>query len=234
MVSQVERPPTLVLAAVNHLREAILHGEFYPGESLPEVHLSKIFKISRGTIREALRNLQEEGIVQIIAHRGAIVTELSAKKAEEIYTLRAQLEPYAVRLTMEKFGFSALDIHKLQSIVEELGELQQGDDPYAVVSIDMKFHRLVYNRCEHQLLLQVLGSLRSLTRLFILNTKIFQSDLTRDDISHQTILDSIRSCDPERAEDITKQHIIFAGKSLVKHMIMKSSSKSSNTAEKTI
>ena len=116
---------------------------FIPGESLPEVHLSKIFKISRGTIPEALRNLQEEGIVQIIAHRGAIVTELSAKKAEEIYTLRAQLEPYAVRLTMEKFGFSALDIHKLQSIVEELGELQQGDDPYAVVSIDMKFHRFV-------------------------------------------------------------------------------------------
>jgi DNA-binding GntR family transcriptional regulator len=134
---------------------------------------------------------------------------------------------------MEKFGFSTQDIHKLQSIVEKLGELQEGDDPYAVVSIDMKFHRLLYNRCEHQLLLQVLGSLQSLTRLFILNTKIFQSDLTRDDFSHQTILDSIRSGDPERAEAILKKHIIFAGKSLVDHMKMKSSSKSSTTVEKT-
>ena len=218
MVTKVDRPPTLTLAAVNHLRNAILRGEFLPGEALPEVQLSKVLNVSRGTVREALRKLQEEGIVEIITHRGAIVTDLSIQKASEIYTLRAQLEPYAVRLVMEASGYGKQELRKLQRFVKDLSKIERDRKPYDAVEVDMLFHQTLCESCHHELLLDVLRGLQSLTRVFILNTKLYQSDSMRDDVSHLEIVELLKQADPTLAEQTVRRHINLAGQSLVDHM----------------
>src|SRR5208283_1850229 len=99
------RPPTLTATVVDHIRAAIVQGQFAPGAPLHEVDLCNLLGVSRGTVREALRQLRDENLVEIVPHRGACVTTLSPRRAWEIYTLRAQLEPYAVRLAIEREAY---------------------------------------------------------------------------------------------------------------------------------
>lgn len=75
------RPETLVSAVISYIRDAIIRGEFPPGSQLAEQALSRQLATSRGTVREALRALAEPGLVQIFPHRGAFVSQLSARSA---------------------------------------------------------------------------------------------------------------------------------------------------------
>ena len=97
--------------------------------------------VSRGTAREALRLLHQEGaLVEIIPHRGAFVIKLTVERAREIYTLRALLEPYAVRVAMENKAYTEEDLWELQQLVQRLGELENERNDPALVKTDMEFH----------------------------------------------------------------------------------------------
>ncbi|MFV2064514.1 MAG: GntR family transcriptional regulator [Chloroflexota bacterium] len=91
----LERPPSLVDAVVAHIREDIIRGAHAPGQSLAEAGLAEELGTSRGTVREALRELGSLGLVTRSPHKGAVVSTLTAKDVEEIDTLRAALEPFA-------------------------------------------------------------------------------------------------------------------------------------------
>jgi len=212
------RPLTLTATVADHIRESIVRGQLAPGAPLHEVDLCNSLGISRGTVREALRQLQDENLVEIVPHQGACVTTLSPKRAWEIYTLRAQLEPYAVRLAMERKAYRPQDLEELDLLVRRLGELERQGDPFDVVSADMEFHRVMCERSEHELVLDTLRSLRFQTRLFILNTLLYHSDLEQDERTHRTILDRISAGDPVRAEASVHEHIINAGTYLVQSM----------------
>jgi DNA-binding GntR family transcriptional regulator len=156
--------------------------------------------------------------VDIFPHRGAFVAKLSSKKVTEIYTLRALLESYAVRLALEKRAYAAADFRKMKALVKQLGELEQTTGYAGSVEVDMQFHQLICHCCEHQLLLEMIGNLQSLTLMFILNTKLYQSDRQQDDVSHRAVLEAILEGVPEVAEQVVRQHIIDAGAALVERM----------------
>lgn len=217
-MKKVERAPTLATAAAKNVRDGILRGEILPGEPLHEVELSNVLNISRGTLREAFRLLQSEGLVDIFPHRGAFVAKLSPKKVTEIYTLRALLESYAVRLALENQAYSEADFLKMKALVKQLGELEKTTNSAGSVEVDMQFHQLICHCCGHELLLEVIGNLQSLTLMFILNTKLYQSDRQHDDVTHQAVLDAILEENPEAAEQTVRQHIIDAGRWLVERM----------------
>jgi DNA-binding GntR family transcriptional regulator len=217
-MQKVDRPPTLAVAAAKNIRDEIAKGALMPGKPLHEVELSKQLNISRGTVREALRLLQKDGLVDVITYRGAFVARLSPHKVKEIYTLRALLEPYAVRLALENRSFSQADLDEMKAMVKKLGELEKSDDYAETIETDINFHKFISQPCEHELLLGVLGNLQSITLMFILNTKLYHSDMVPDDVSHQAILDGILSRDPAVAEQVVRQHILDAGSSLVKRM----------------
>src|SRR5262249_44963944 len=89
-----DAPPTLTSAVVRHIQELMLRGEFPPGSALPEIPLARRLDTSRGTVREALRELAELGLVELQARRGAVVAQLSPQRAREIFSLRALLESF--------------------------------------------------------------------------------------------------------------------------------------------
>jgi DNA-binding GntR family transcriptional regulator len=218
-VERLTRPPTLTAATAQNIQEAILRGDFAPSDPLREADLSESLGVSRGTVREALRFLhQEEALVEIIPHRGAFVIKLTVERAREIYTLRALLEPYAVRIAMENKAYSEADLWELQELIQRLQELENDRNDAALVKTDMEFHHVATRRCNHQLLLEMVGKLQSQTRILIFNTKRYRSDKVPDSVSHQAILEGIRSGDPLAAEEIVRRHIIDAGSSLVKRM----------------
>jgi DNA-binding GntR family transcriptional regulator len=216
---RVSRPPTLTAATAKNIQDAILRGDFAPGEPLPEADLSKRLEVSRGTVREALRLLQQQGgPIEIIPHRGAFVTKLSLERAKEIYTLRSLLEPHAVRLAMEQKAYRAPDLLELEKLIQRLEELEKEGNNSELIETDLEFHRVFTKRCNHQLLLEVVGNLQSQTLILIFNTKLYRSDMVPDSVSHRAILEGIRSGDPLAAEEIVRKHIIDAGTSLVKRM----------------
>jgi DNA-binding GntR family transcriptional regulator len=181
--------------------------------------LSERLGVSRGTVREALRFLHQEGaLVEIIPHRGAFVIKLSLERAREIYTLRALLEPYAIRTVMENRAYSDSDLAELQALVQQIDELEKEGNDFALVKADIEFHRLATQRCNHQLLLEMVKKLQSQTLILIFNTKLYRSDPVPDSVSHRAVLEGLRAGDPAAAEEIIRKHIVDAGSSLVKRM----------------
>jgi DNA-binding GntR family transcriptional regulator len=219
LLERLHRPPTLTAATAQNIQEAILRGYFAPGDPLREADLSESLGVSRGTVREALRLLHQEGaLVEIIPHRGAFVIKLSVERAREIYTLRALLEPYAVRIAMENRAYTPADLDQLEALVLQLMELENERNDPALVKTDMEFHHVATRACNHQLLLEMVGKLQSQTRVLIFNTKRYRSDKVPDSVTHRAILEGIRSGDPLAAEEIVRRHIIDAGSSLVRRM----------------
>jgi DNA-binding GntR family transcriptional regulator len=215
---KLDRPPTLVEVVTESLRKEILKGSFLPGAALPEVELSKNLNISRGTVRESLRQLDQEGLVEVIPHRGAFVAQLTPQKVKEIYTLRVLLEPYAVRLSMENQAFDEEYLDEMRDLVGLMGEFEKAGDYRRTIEADIRFHEMSSERCGHELLIDVLHNLQSLTLVFILTTKLYRSDMVSDEVSHQAIFDGILSGDPVLAEAIVRKHITDAGTSLMKRM----------------
>ena len=215
---KLSRPPTLVEAVTESLRKEILQGHFLPGTALPEVEMSKSLSVSRGTVREALLHLDREGLVDVIPHRGAFVAVLEPAKVKEIYTLRVLLEPYAVRLSMENRAFDEAYLDEMRELVRMMGELEKAGDYQRTIEADIRFHEMSSERCGHELIIETLHNLQSLTLMFILTTKLYRSDMVSDEVSHQAIFDGIVSADPKLAEEIVRKHITDAGTSLVKRM----------------
>jgi DNA-binding GntR family transcriptional regulator len=218
MIKQIERPPTLVSVVANRIKDEIIHARLLPGEPLHEVELSRLLHVSRGTIREALRQLGQDGLVEIIPYRGVFVSNLTPKMVREIYTLRALLEPYAVRLSVESGALTGEVLNKLGLLVQKMGKLEASEDYAATIQTDIRFHEISTQYCRHNLLLNLLKNLQSMTLMFILNTKLYRSDMISDQASHQAIFDSIVKGDPEIVEAIVHQHIIDAGRSLLEKM----------------
>jgi DNA-binding GntR family transcriptional regulator len=215
VLNELKRPPTLAAATADAIRDAILRGDIKPGERLREVELSTALDVSRGTIREAQRLLQDEGLVEVVPHRGAFVAELSPRTVREMYTLRALLEAYAVRLVMEKDAYSEEDFETMEALLRRMDEFEEKGDIFAYIKADLEFHHEICKRSDHRLLLDVLESLQFLTRLCMINVKLYRTDLEPDGVQHRQIYDAIRLGDPVQAEDAVREHLGFSRVALV-------------------
>ena len=209
------RPETLVSAAARYIRDAIMRGEYAPGRALPEVRLAEQLQISRGTVREAFRLLADQGLVETFPHRGTFVAALTPRRAHELYTLRAELESYAVRLVMERGGYSAEARAALRVALDRLRVDPDEADQFELADADMQLHDLLTRESDHQVLLEVLDSLRLQMRQFIVYTKLMGSDEEPEHVTHGRLLEAVESGDPARAAEAVRQHIHEAGKLLL-------------------
>ena len=114
----IENRDTLHLRVCNLLREAILKGDFKPGDRLKQADLADAMGVSRMPIREAFQKLEAEGLIKLEPHKGAVVKSIQVEDIEEIYALRAKLEKMAVYQSVENL---TEDDHKqLSTLVEQM------------------------------------------------------------------------------------------------------------------
>lgn len=211
----LERPLSLAMTVARAIEEAIALGELPPGSPIVESRLREKLNVSRSTLREALRLLQDRGLVEVVTHRGAVVTTLSARKAKEIFSLRMLLEPYALRLGMEGGRFTESVLQDMYAKLRRLYDLADAGNRLALVEADMDFHRTLCGQCDHEMLLQMLDSLHLHTRRFILFTKLYQTDLKTEAETHQPIWDALQSGDIALSETVLREHIQEAGELLI-------------------
>jgi DNA-binding GntR family transcriptional regulator len=214
----LQRPETLTTAVGSYIKDAIVRGEFAPGSRLPEVALAAQLDTSRGTVREALRTLADGGLIQIIPRRGVFVSQLSVRATWEITSLRALLEPYAARLALEAHGSDTAMQDDVANAFEALRNAVGTGDPLAVADADIGFHRAVFRRCEHEMLLSQLETLSVLSRRIVLTNQISSADAPTLIAQHAPIAEAVRLRDAELVESAVRTHVIEAGELLMTRM----------------
>jgi len=211
--------PTLLSAVTNALEEAIVRGEFLPGSALREVSLAGRFKASRGTVREALRALSEQGLVETHSRRGAAVPQLSPQRAREIFSLRAVLESFTVKLALTEGRIRELERERIQRAFDHMRRCVAAGEVAALVEADMGFHWAICAPCGHSLLLDHLRRLQVGTRQFIVCTKFYDSDAESEVESHAPLLRAVLQNEADRAEMAMREHITTAGERLLLKML---------------
>jgi len=222
----LRRPETLTTAVAAYIRDAIVRGELAPGERLPEVALAARLETSRGTVREALRTIADGGLVQIVPRRGTFVSQLSVRATWEITSMRALLEPYAARLALEAAGSDPAISQDVEAAFDVLRVAVTSGDPVVVADADVAFHRAVFARCGHEMLLSQLETLQALSRRIVLTNQISSADAPTLIAQHAPIADAVRQCDPERLEAAVRAHVIEAGELLMTRMAALDASRS--------
>ena len=155
---------TLRAHVAERLRTAILAGDIAPGTPLIETALSEHFDVSRGPLREALRQLIEEGLVVTVPYTGTHVAPLSVDDVQEIYSLRTALETFAFEQVWPR-----RDRRFRTELVRRNDTLQAsidaGDDRASILN-ELEFHGLVYEASEHRLLQRAWHGLRGRLQLY--------------------------------------------------------------------
>lgn len=155
---------TLRAHVAERLRTAILAGDIAPGAPLVETALSRQFDVSRGPLREALRQLIEEGLVVTVPYTGTHVAPLSVDDIHEIYSLRTALETFAFEQVWprrdERFRG---ELQRRNDVL--IATIDAGDDRAAILA-ELEFHGLVYEAAGHRLLQRAWHGLRGRLQLY--------------------------------------------------------------------
>lgn len=125
---------------VECLRNEIIQGDHVPGQYLRLEEIAECFDVSTMPVREALRDLEAEGLVSIFPHRGAVVTKLSADDLQDIYQIRGTLEELGTRLAVPHMTETTLA--ELTSLIEEMDN--HLGDVVDLVKLNHRFHSVLY------------------------------------------------------------------------------------------
>ncbi|MEM7092387.1 MAG: GntR family transcriptional regulator [Actinomycetota bacterium] len=205
-------PADLGEAVTAAVREMIITGEVSPGERLVETELSERFGTSRGPVRDALKALEDAGLVTSIPRRGSFVAELTDADIEEIYSLRSALESVAI----ERFSRSATpdDIVALEAVLVELAAAQAARNGRASAEADMRFHRLIVERAGHQRLRAAWERLAGQTLVLMSRLADLAPEVQAAAGDHRTIVEAITSGDGHAAQAVLRQHLADASRAM--------------------
>jgi DNA-binding GntR family transcriptional regulator len=204
-------PRVLRQEVLGALRTAILNGEIAAGSRLLEADVARRMGVSRAPVREALRQLEQEGLVETAAHRGAVVTGLPDDEVEAIYALRAVIETKAIERTCRTA--TPEEVASLDTLVAEMdAALARGDVP-ALADLDLRFHRRLVELSGFRLLRRVWSSLDGLVRLKAeqaIDRPGPSSGYFREASasSHAALVEAIRAGDAALAMARVEQHIL--------------------------
>lgn len=187
------------------MEASILNGSIQPGENLIELKLSAEMGVSRTPVREAIRMLEQKGLVQIIPNKGAIVLGISEKDLEDIYTIRMYIEGLGSRWAAA--NISDAQIRELTEIVDlqEFYSHKQSTDQ--INDLDSKFHEKIFEYSNSRTLQHTLSDLHHMIRRY---RQLSFNTTGRADKAieeHRQILEALVNHDQDAAERLTVQHI---------------------------
>ncbi|MGA7989151.1 MAG: GntR family transcriptional regulator [Candidatus Dormiibacterota bacterium] len=192
------------------LRDAILTGSLKPGERLVEEEISQGMRTSRGPLREALRQLEQEGLVMSFPYRGSFVSRISSIEVREV------LIP--LRTTLEGFGFAhalnnltETDVDDLHSIVEHMEDAVRNSDLTSLVEADVAFHGLVMSRSGQPHTTQIWGAIAPRIRAYFY-THLREALPTHDQLisvaaSHRELFDALVARERDRVAALLVEHM---------------------------
>lgn len=189
----------------NTLRQAILRGDMEPGERLMEITLANKLGVSRTPIREAIRKLELEGLVNMIPRKGAVVASISEKDMRDVLEVRITLEELAVKLAI--MNMNDEDIQALVKAGIGFENAVVSHDIVKIVDADVVFHDIIYNKTGNERLIQLISNLREQMyryRLEYIKDARSHSILISE---HNDIIKCLKNKDVEAAQAAIREHI---------------------------
>ena len=189
------------------LRNMILSGELAPGAVLNQATLAPAIGVSTTPVREALRRLKSEGLVELDAHRDARVTPLTAEEARDLLEVRRSLDPLGAALAAERR--TEEDIQAMRAASEGLAPLRSDPAVFDLVA-HRRFHTAIYLASHNALLIGTLDGLWDKAdryRRLGLAVERTQAERERTAAEHAALLECVVAGDPAGAEEIMRRHV---------------------------
>lgn len=208
-----QKTPTVDVSGrriADEMRDSILQGEFLPGTRMGQEMLAERFHTSRMPVREALRQLESEGLVTIVAHSGAWVAKLDPFEFDQTYKLREAVEPLAIRESIPYLSDEQKDqILELAREIVTMAEPGSLLDVERFLELDRQFHLLTYAGVRSPYLHDVVQRLWNTTQHYRrkLMTTLSAEQLEATNADHFLIADSVRRGDVEAAATMVQLHI---------------------------
>ncbi len=202
---------------VAYLKQAIIAGDLRPGERLVEPLLAEQLKVSRTPVREAIFQLENEGLVKRIPYRGAVVAEISSRDVSEIYTIKSAIEGLAARLACG--NVTPLQVKQLRALLKQMETYAKKGDLDRYTGVSRSFHFQIMEIADNRWLLDVYKKLDPPIhglRILALSLPGRPKHSVKE---HRAILEAIARNDGERAEVLTQQHVKKAGEILAKNFV---------------
>ncbi|MBA2456472.1 MAG: GntR family transcriptional regulator [Nocardioidaceae bacterium] len=188
------------------LRDAITDGQLKPGDRLIEIDLANQLGTSRAPVREALRQLEEQGLVASYPYRGSEVLGVSQDEVEQV------LVP--IRITLERFAYSRAlgrlsedDFHQLQELVDEMEAAAREGSTERLADADVRFHELIVVRSEQRHCLQIWKTIEPRVRAYFRRDAPAHADARTVPAQHQELLDVLRTGAEAAVLDAIDRHI---------------------------
>ena len=216
---QSERAPPVTLRVVREnqtltrkvgdvLRDAILNGEFDPGQRLVERTLCELTGVSRTAVREALRSLETEGLVVNVPNRGPTVANVTREEAADIYVVRSMLEVFAVELFVARA--TAAEVAELGSLLDGMKEAVAADDRRQVLILKRRFHAILLQGGGNLIVAKILEQLYAKIML-LRRLTLDQNGRTSAAVSElRAIFAAIQARDAKAAKKACLAHVLAA------------------------
>ena len=183
------------------IKEMVTNHRFQPGARLNVEKISKELEVSRTPVWEAVRRLQQEGLLQNIPYRGVFMVEMTLERALELYQVREALEGLAARLAALYANEKILD--KMGEILENQIKAVEKGDLLGYSRTDFDFHGLIHKMSRNAVLQEMLESLKTKMQPITVEVRPLLQRLYED---HLEIIDVIRAKDPEKSEKVLRRH----------------------------
>lgn len=178
------------------LREAIVNGDILPGARLQEIEIAKNYNTSRTPVREALRQLESEGFVNLRARRGAIVTPITEQDILEFYEIKGVLEAHAAKLAGSRLSES--DINRMEDLNRKVEESFLRGEVTETVEAHNKFHQVFVDASGNARLAEMINGLVAQFQRF--RIVLSHTETVRESVEqHRDIIAAFRRRDPEGA-----------------------------------
>jgi DNA-binding GntR family transcriptional regulator len=206
-------PRTLKDNVTQILRQSIIDGSLPASTELNQVQIADRLGVSRGPVREALSQLEQEGLVQSTPYKAVIVTPLTRRYVEELYSVRVVLESLALERVMDLLRPE--DLRELNGTVEAMRAAAQDNDPDQLAKLDLEFHETLVRLADHELLLKLWKQLEVGVQRCLHTRHEIYTFLDEVVGTHPTLVTAIADRDLEAARQILHDHILESAAHIV-------------------
>ena len=190
------------------LRESIISNKFRPGEHLVERDIATAYGVSRTLVRDAFKQLGNDGLVRSVPNKGVFITSLSIEEIYEIYETRSILEAYASRLAIDRL--TTEQMQRIEFLINTAAECVLQNDFQEAHRYDHELHSILIESCGNQHICQMTKKLWMY--ILRLRWKAFRipGRSAQTVIEHKNILSALRTKDGEKLEKLIRHHVLIA------------------------
>lgn len=190
------------------LREDILNGKYKENEELREVAIGEELGVSRTPVREAFRQLELEGLIQIIPNKGAVVTGITPKDVKDIYMMRSLLEGLCARWATENITKEKMEEMEENIYLSEFHASKGRSEQLA--ELDNRFHEILYEACDSKMLEHTLKDFHQYVLRVRRKNLSSEKRGIESNREHKMIMEAIKEKNPDKAEKLANIHMINA------------------------